>query len=48
MDRRALAPAVRADLGVQRAKLAAIETNTARARQAGQESFVSGYRSTLW
>ena len=48
LDALALAPPVRADIEAQRSKLAAIETNDERARQAVEESFVSGYRAILW
>jgi EmrB/QacA subfamily drug resistance transporter len=52
LDRRlnalALAPEERAQIGAQRSKLAAIETDDPRARQAIQESFVAGYRTVLW
>jgi MFS family permease len=43
-----LPPAVQADIESQRSKLAAIETNSAPARTAVQESFVEGYRVVLW
>jgi predicted MFS family arabinose efflux permease len=39
---------VRTDIEAQHSRLAAIETKDARARQAVKESFVSGYRATLW
>jgi hypothetical protein len=39
---------VRANIEGQRSKLAAIETEDAQARQAVEESFVSGYRTILW
>ncbi|HEV3330180.1 MAG TPA: MFS transporter [Bryobacteraceae bacterium] len=39
---------VRANIQAQRAKLAAVETNDLRARQAVEESFISGYRAILW
>jgi hypothetical protein len=48
MDKFAVAPAVRADIDGQRSKLAAIETNDARARQAVKESFIAAYRTILW
>jgi EmrB/QacA subfamily drug resistance transporter len=44
LDRLGLAPAARANLDAQRARLAAIETKDRRVQQAVQESFVSGYR----
>jgi MFS family permease len=43
-----LPSAVRTHIDAQRYRLAAIETKDARARQAVKESFVSGYRATLW
>ena len=43
-----LPPVVRAGIEAQGSRLAAIETNDARARQAVKESFVSGYRAALW
>jgi predicted MFS family arabinose efflux permease len=48
LDRLALAPAERASIEGQRSKLAAIETSDAPARQAVEESFIAGYRATLW
>jgi EmrB/QacA subfamily drug resistance transporter len=48
LDRLGLPPAVRANIEGQRSKLAAIETKDARASQAIEESFVSGYRTILW
>ena len=48
LDRLALAPAVRAQVEGQRAKLAAAETSDVRGRQAIEEAFVVGYRSVLW
>jgi EmrB/QacA subfamily drug resistance transporter len=48
LDSLGLAPSVRAKIEGQRSKLAAIETEDARARQAIEESFVSGYRTILW
>jgi len=48
LDGLGLAPAVRAYIEGQRSKLAAIETKDASARQAVEESFVSGYRTILW
>jgi EmrB/QacA subfamily drug resistance transporter len=43
-----LAPAVRAQIEVQRSKLAAVETNDPRVRRAIDNSFVAGYRTVLW
>ena len=43
-----VAPEIRVQIDAQRPKLAAIETNDARARQAIAESFVAGYRMVLW
>jgi len=48
LDGLGLAPSVRAKIEAQRSKLAAIETKDARARQAIEESFVSGYHTILW
>jgi EmrB/QacA subfamily drug resistance transporter len=48
LDGLGLAPAVRANIERQRSKLAAIQTEDARARRAIEESFVSGYRTILW
>jgi EmrB/QacA subfamily drug resistance transporter len=48
LNRLDLAPAVRAQIEAQRAKLAAAETPDARARQAINEAFVAGYRTVLW
>lgn len=48
LDRLALSPAAHAEIESQRLKLAAIETNDVRTRQAVKESFVSGYRTVLW
>jgi hypothetical protein len=48
LDTLALAPAVRAEIEAQEAKLAAIETEDAQGRQAVKESFVAGYRTILW
>jgi EmrB/QacA subfamily drug resistance transporter len=43
-----LAPAARAQIEAQRARLAAIETKDARARQAIDHAFLTGYRTVLW
>jgi EmrB/QacA subfamily drug resistance transporter len=43
-----LSAAVREGIEVQRPKLAAIETDDARVREAINESFVAGYRSVVW
>ncbi len=52
LDRRldilAVAPEERARIDAQRSKLAAIETENPRARQAIQDAFVAGYRRVLW
>jgi EmrB/QacA subfamily drug resistance transporter len=48
LDTLSVAPETRAQIGSQRSKLAAIETNDARARQAIGEAFVAGYRWVLW
>src|SRR5215469_13339208 len=48
LDSLRLPPSERAKIEGQRSKLAAIETKDARARQAIEESFVSGYRTILW
>jgi len=39
---------LRMEIDAQRSKLAAIQTNNTRAKQAVKESFVSGYRATVW
>ena len=48
LDRLDLAPPVRAQIEAQRSKLADTETSDPRARQAIEDSFVSGYRAVLW
>jgi hypothetical protein len=48
LDRLALAPAERAQIEAQRARLAAAETGDTRGRQAIKEAFVAGYRAVLW
>jgi len=48
LDNLALAPEVRAQIDEQRPKLAAVETEDPRARQAIKEAFVVGYRTVLW
>jgi hypothetical protein len=48
LDRLEVAPAARAQIEAQRAKLAAAETGDARGRQAVGEAFVEGYRAVLW
>jgi hypothetical protein len=42
-----LAPAVRERIEIQRPKLAAIQTDDARVREAVDESFVLGYRAVV-
>lgn len=48
LERLALAPEVRVQIDRQRSKLAAIDTEDPRVRQAIQEAFVGGYRTVLW
>jgi MFS family permease len=48
LDALALQPAVRAQIDAQRSRLAAIETSSAPAKEAVKDSFVSGYRATVW
>jgi EmrB/QacA subfamily drug resistance transporter len=48
LDELALQPAARAEIDSQRVKLAAIETDDGRVRQAVAESFVHGYGIVLW
>jgi len=48
LDTLALAPPVRAEIEIQRSKLAAATTEDARGRQAIEEAFVDGYRTVLW
>jgi EmrB/QacA subfamily drug resistance transporter len=48
LDRIGLAPAVRAEIEVQRSKLAAAQTADLRASRAIEEAFVAGYRAVLW
>jgi EmrB/QacA subfamily drug resistance transporter len=48
MDRLAVAPQERAQIQAKRSKLAAIETDDPRARQAIKEAFVAGYRKLMW
>jgi hypothetical protein len=44
----ALPPRIRERIESQRPKLAAIETDDPRGRQAIKEAFVDGYRAVLW
>jgi len=48
IDHLGITPAERAVIMEQHSKLAAIETNQVRVRQAIERSFVSGYRTILW
>ena len=48
LDSLSLPAAVREQVTVQRPKLAAIETDDARVRDAVKGSFVAGYRSVVW
>jgi EmrB/QacA subfamily drug resistance transporter len=48
LDRLDLAPAVRTQIEAQRSRLAAIETDDARGRQAIKDAFVAGYQVVLW
>src|SRR5579862_5077421 len=48
LDRLDLAPAVRTQIEAQRSRLAAIETDDARGRQAIEDAFVAGYQMVLW
>jgi MFS family permease len=48
LDGLALSPAVRNQIETQRFKLAGARTADAQARQAIQESFVSGFRAVMW
>ncbi|HEY4084489.1 MAG TPA: MFS transporter [Bryobacteraceae bacterium] len=48
LDALALQPAVRAEIDAQRSRLADIETSSVAAKLAVKESFVSGYRGTVW
>jgi EmrB/QacA subfamily drug resistance transporter len=43
-----VAPEVRVQIEVQRARLAAIDTRDLRGREAIDEAFVAGYRTVLW
>ena len=48
LDALTLQPRVRAEIDAQLSRLAAIETSSAPAKEAIKESFVSGYRVTMW
>lgn len=48
LDALTLQPSVRAGIDAQLSRLAAIETSSAPAKEAIKESFVSGYRVTMW
>jgi EmrB/QacA subfamily drug resistance transporter len=48
LDSLRLPPAVRERIDAQRPKLAAMETNDGRVRQAVAESFTDGYRAVVW
>jgi MFS family permease len=48
LDSMNVPPAARAQIDAQRAKLAAIQTDDPRSREAIDESFVAGFRMVLW
>ena len=48
LDRLAVSPAVRLEIGAQRPKLADAATTDPRGRQAIKEAFVAGFRMVLW
>ena len=48
LERLDLAPALRAQIEAQRARLAAAETGDPRGRRAIEDAFVAGYRTVLW
>jgi MFS family permease len=48
LDRRHVAPQVRAQIQSQRAKLAAAQTADSLGRRAIEDAFVEGYRTVLW